>query len=303
MLSVRAQQTTMVFDLGGVMLEKSIGRYVQEFDILALLFQTIRDQTKPWMMQALIFDLLKTMDRELEVEFTKEDGFRNACTTKGVEFPYIISLYQSGRIGPKEALTRAKKAINANYGFFKSIDHQKIVERAVELIFNPECDAKCSLEIAAGMKLLEELAAIRDSGTGVIKEIVGLSNWEEHSFELTRRRVPGLKNFDDIIISGKTGKIKPNKQAFTDLLERHRLEASDCLFVDDQMENIEAARACGIKSLLFTDYYKLRKELYDLGILPTEPSNPRIRQKALLALSVVVGILLIVIECARRRAA
>ena len=38
MLSVRAQQ----FEFAGVMLENSIGRYVQEFDIPALLFNTTR---------------------------------------------------------------------------------------------------------------------------------------------------------------------------------------------------------------------------------------------------------------------
>lgn len=292
-LSAVAQQTTLILDLGGVVLTRSMIQYMLKMRPLDILFQSIHDQTKPWLMQESIFELLKTID------LPKEEGFRNT-TTKGVELPYIICAYQAGRISADDALTRAREAIASHPALFKSTHHQRIVERAIEIIFSPECEADCSMEIPAGMRILKELSDARSKG--IIKNIFGLTNWEKDAFARTRAVLPGLSYFDDIITSGEIGTIKPNEGAYRYVLEKHHLEPSECLFVDDQLENVLAARECGIESLLFTDCYQLRKDLYDRGILPTEPINPSIQRKKILALSLVVGVLLIVIECIRRRA-
>ena len=267
MSAVALQTTTLILDLGGVVLTRSMMQYALKMGPLDILFQNIYDQTKPWLMQESIFELLKTID------LPKEEGFRNT-TTKGVELPYIICAYQAGRISADAALARAKEAIASHPALFKSIHHQRIVERAIEIIFSPECEADCALEIPAGMRLLKELSDARSKG--IIKNIFGLTNWEKDAFARTRAVLPGLNYFDDIITSGEISTIKPNAGAYRYILAKHHLNPSECLFVDDQLENVLAARECGIKSLHLTDYYKLRKDLYDRGILPTEPINPSI---------------------------
>ena len=282
-LSLIARPTTLILDLGGIVLARSNALYAWKLVCPMFCFKRFMIKQSPGScrMQYLSFSKLSP--------FEKEDGFKYTCTTKRVELPYIICAYQMGHISAQDALVKAKQAVADHPELFKSIYHQRIIERAIEAVFSPECEAKCTMEISAGIELLKELAAIRDDGSGTIKRIVGLGNWEKNAFALTRASTPNLSHFDDIITSGETGTLKPNEKAYRYVLDKYGLQPSDCLFVDDQIENVLGARACGIESILFTDFYQLRKELHERGILPSEPSYLDTKTVALALSAVVVG--------------
>ena len=81
------------------------------------------------------------------------------------------------------------------------------------------------------------------------------------------KNVPGSEYFDGTMVSAYQGWVKPSREIFEQLLERFRLKADECLFVDDVQENITAAQRLGIQGMLFSgDVYALRRAIFTVHI-------------------------------------
>ena len=59
--------------------------------------------------------------------------------------------------------------------------------------------------------------------------------------------------FEQIILSGDLGIVKPDPAIYAHALKVLDVEASKALFVDDRKANVDAAIACGMQGLVFTD--------------------------------------------------
>lgn len=97
--------------------------------------------------------------------------------------------------------------------------------------------------------------------------LYALSNWSRETFPMARRRFEFLKLFRGMVISGEVGVIKPDPRIFRILLERHRIEPAEAVYIDDNPRNADAARAVGIHGIHFTGPAKLHRELEDLRLL------------------------------------
>ncbi len=73
--------------------------------------------------------------------------------------------------------------------------------------------------------------------------------------------------FDATFFSWEIGSLKPSEQNFTEILSRLGAEASQSLFVDDGIKNVEAARTFGLQAIQFHTVESLQKELNKLGLL------------------------------------
>lgn len=73
--------------------------------------------------------------------------------------------------------------------------------------------------------------------------------------------------FQDVLVSGEVGLIKPDPAIYHLALKRFGLAAEQALFVDDRQDNVDAAAALGIGGHLFRDAATLRAELVRLGLL------------------------------------
>jgi 2-haloacid dehalogenase len=102
--------------------------------------------------------------------------------------------------------------------------------------------------------ILEELDA-----AGV--PLYAISNWSRETFHHARARFDFLRRFRDIVVSGEVGVAKPDPGIFQLFLERHRLAAGECLFIDDVARNIDAARAVGMTAIQFESPDQLRGQL------------------------------------------
>ena len=94
-----------------------------------------------------------------------------------------------------------------------------------------------------------------------------LSNWSAETFPVARERYPFLGWFDGIVISGEVGAAKPDVRIFQTLIDRHEIEPSETVFVDDNEPNVTAADAMGFIALRFHDAQRLREDLVGLGLL------------------------------------
>jgi 2-haloacid dehalogenase len=97
--------------------------------------------------------------------------------------------------------------------------------------------------------------------------LYAVSNWSAETFPPQRSRFPFLSWFDDIVISGEVGVIKPDPRIFRILLERHGVEPAQAVFVDDVEKNAAAASALGIHGIHFRSPQQLRRELAACGLL------------------------------------
>jgi putative hydrolase of the HAD superfamily len=70
--------------------------------------------------------------------------------------------------------------------------------------------------------------------------------------------------FDEIVLSGDLGVVKPDPRIYLYTLEKLGAEASQAIFVDDRNVNTDAAEKCGIRSILFKDTGTFIKEFEDL---------------------------------------
>jgi 2-haloacid dehalogenase len=96
--------------------------------------------------------------------------------------------------------------------------------------------------------------------------LYGLTNWSRELFPLARRRFDFLDLFKDIIVSGEEGVAKPDPAIFEILRQRIGHSLQGCIFIDDGMANVAAARAAGLNAILFTDTGHLREDLSVRGL-------------------------------------
>lgn len=59
--------------------------------------------------------------------------------------------------------------------------------------------------------------------------------------------------FDEIILSGDLGIVKPDSRIYLHTLQKLNIEAAETIFVDDREVNVNAAKECGINGMLFTN--------------------------------------------------
>ena len=92
-------------------------------------------------------------------------------------------------------------------------------------------------------------------------EIYGLTNWSMETFPAARERFGILQMIDRYVVSGAERLIKPDYRLFHVLLDRYGLKAGECVFVDDNPDNVAAAETLGMKGIVFTGAETLRKQL------------------------------------------
>ena len=73
--------------------------------------------------------------------------------------------------------------------------------------------------------------------------------------------------FTGMVVSSRIGVCKPEPEIYTHLLETHGLRASDTVFVDDTVANLDAAARFGIRTIHFIGVQQCEGELRRLGCL------------------------------------
>lgn len=100
--------------------------------------------------------------------------------------------------------------------------------------------------------------------------LFALSNWGRETFELSRPRLRFLDRFEGVVISSHEGVAKPDPEIWRILCERHDVEPTTAVFVDDSRANVQAAAGLGFTTVEFTSPGQLARELTALGLLDAE---------------------------------
>ena len=115
-------------------------------------------------------------------------------------------------------------------------------------------------EIPGTVAILERL-----SEQGV--PLYAITNYSTEKWAETRTRFPFFAHFRDIVVSGDEKMLKPDLAIFRLCLQRNRLDADGCIFIDDVPRNVAAAKSAGIDAILFETPEKLADDLTARGLL------------------------------------
>lgn len=97
--------------------------------------------------------------------------------------------------------------------------------------------------------------------------LYGLSNWSVEKFNLVKDHFPFLPLLEDYLISGEVHLAKPDPEIFHRFLKKINHSASECLFIDDHLPNIETAQTLGFQTIQFKSPEDLEDQLTHLGII------------------------------------
>lgn len=80
--------------------------------------------------------------------------------------------------------------------------------------------------------------------------LILLSNMPD-TFSYNHDDVEVLKYFDELIFSFTVGLAKPHRDIFDYTIEKYKLTPSECLFIDDNIDNIKTGKDVGLNTYLF----------------------------------------------------
>lgn len=93
-----------------------------------------------------------------------------------------------------------------------------------------------------------------------------LSNVSTRYYEF-RKTIMAIDNFDGEFLSAEVHRIKPDPEIYRLFFQRFALNPEECFFIDDNPDNIEAARKLGMPGFCYgQDIAELRRALADAGI-------------------------------------
>jgi 2-haloacid dehalogenase len=98
-------------------------------------------------------------------------------------------------------------------------------------------------------------------------KLYALTNWGAGLFDIALVRYNFLHWFDGRVVSGEERMRKPAPQFYQVLFDRYGLKAEESVFIDDNLRNINAARAMGIDSIVFQNPAQLKQELKNRNLL------------------------------------
>lgn len=94
-----------------------------------------------------------------------------------------------------------------------------------------------------------------------------LTNWSAENFPIALSRFDFLHWFDGRLVSGEEGMRKPFPEFFQLLFDRFQINPARSIFIDDNLRNVKAGEAMGLRGIHFQSAENLREELKSLGVI------------------------------------
>ncbi len=91
-----------------------------------------------------------------------------------------------------------------------------------------------------------------------------LTNFPEDMFSLLSKTHRVFSLFEGGVVSSHVKLLKPEAAIYTHLTDKHGIEPSESLFIDDLQRNIDGAARLGFETLHLPDHRKLKQKLQSL---------------------------------------
>lgn len=172
---------------------------------------------------------------------------------------------------PKEIRERIRRA-TLESGFWGELDkgilsYEEVLQKFIEKDPGLEAQIRAIFGDTAGIVLKRDYAIplvkrLRCNGY----QVLALSNFPEKVYQENREPLAFLQEMNGYILSYQDHVIKPDARIYRLLQERYGFMPAECVFIDDLQENLDAAKAQGWNTILFTDYEQMLMKLAKLGV-------------------------------------
>lgn len=124
-------------------------------------------------------------------------------------------------------------------------------------MYDDDWEKMLKCELPESIDLLKELKSM---GYG----IYGLTNWSAEKIGYAFANYSFFSLFDGIVVSGVEKVVKPDRKIYEILLERYSLKPGECVFIDDNQDNVDMAKMLGINAIRFDNIGNVKEHLETL---------------------------------------
>lgn len=156
------------------------------------------------------------------------------------------------------------QAYSGDWGAFDQglIGMDETVRRISERTGWPQAEvAQVAAAVPDELQLLPDTVALIDELKRAGHRLFFLSNMPEPYADHLEQTYPLAEWFEAGVFSGRVKQIKPAAEIFHTALQHFGVHAEHCIFLDDNLPNVEQAQALGWQALLFTNAAELRPAL------------------------------------------
>lgn len=121
-------------------------------------------------------------------------------------------------------------------------------------MYDDDWEKMLKCELPESIDLLKELKFM---GYG----IYGLTNWSAEKIGYAFANYSFFSLFDGIVVSGVEKVVKPDRKIYEILLERYSLKPGECVFIDDNQDNVDMAKVLGINAIRFDNIGNVKEHL------------------------------------------
>jgi putative hydrolase of the HAD superfamily len=145
---------------------------------------------------------------------------------------------------------------------------RRIAVTAGKQLTRTQIDSLIAYDIAIWMRanpvMMEWVRALKRGGV----KIAVLSNMPIEISRYMRQHAPWFSDFDYVCFSAEVQLAKPEAAIFHACLKTVHSKPEECLFIDDRVENVEAAQALGMQALRFQSVQQLAADLQSFQLPP-----------------------------------
>ncbi len=215
-------QVNIICDLGGVLLETNTFMAARSIGLGSMQWWVMRHWQDP---RKAFMASLGSVEPFTKHEIAQYDEY-------GYKMPGIMCDWLKGVVPAKAILDRIKKSLHGEE-FFNAF---------ADTVFEPTVLARTQYIPHAARLFVHDCLK-----KGYHLYI--LSNWDLESFNVLRcgRFHDFFALFDGVVLSSECGILKPTNGIFDYFLKKFNIKPETCFFIDNQEENIRAARDLGIQ--------------------------------------------------------
>jgi HAD superfamily hydrolase (TIGR01509 family) len=251
----------IIFDLGDTLVEPNKLSYAYQLGLVDIALYSLWDGNAMEEIASTLYQLLSIEG----VQTTK----RVVLDPRGHELPQLMCDWLAGTVTSSQVLCRFTKLLNnpEHQNCFKSKREKALVTKLAEAIFDPQVFAG-NMQPVRGAIALVKKCSVQGHTLAI------LSNYAADSFDAlycNHDHYSLFRFFDpeNIFISGYTGYLKPFASSFELMMKAGNFKPEECIFIDDQAENLKAAQACGITTIHLSNknYQAVESELRKQAVL------------------------------------
>ena len=175
-------------------------------------------------------------------------------------------------LGYEEEMVERLGKATVQSGNWNEYDRGCLTDEQIETLLAGN-DPEIEEEIRRALRDLSGIVKRWDYAVPWIKElkqkgyqVLVLSNFSRKALRECWNALDFLPYVDGGILSFREKLIKPMPEIYSLLLDRYHLNPEECVFMDDTLINVEAARRAGIHAFRFENQEQAKAELAKLGV-------------------------------------